>query len=454
MCDRRRGLPSPVRPEGVQRLVIPPSEPIRIRPWWRRLLSLAAVDIRPLRRHRDFRLLFTGRTISFFGSMMTYVALPYQTYRLSGSTLAVGLLGLTELIPLLLFAFLGGALADAVDRKWMVRLTELLTALATLALLVNALLPHPALWAVYAVAAVMSGLDALQRPSLEAMMPRLVDRDELTATSALNSLGTGLGMVVGPAIGGVLIAAIGLSGAYLIDLLSFSATLTTLALMKESPPPPDAERPSIRRVMEGIRYARSRPELIGTYVVDIAAMFFGMPTALFPAMAPHYGGPSVLGLLYAAPAVGSLIAGATSGWASRVHRHGRAIIFAAAGWGAAIALFGLVEWLPAALFFLAMAGAADEISGIFRGTIWNQTIPDSLRGRLAAIEMLSYASGPSLGNLESGGVASLVGVRATVISGGVLCVASVVLLALALPAFRAYDERTHPPLPSRDSGVA
>ncbi|MGH2345045.1 MAG: MFS transporter, partial [Chloroflexota bacterium] len=208
--------------------------------------------------------------------------------------------------------------------------------------------------------------------------------------------------------------------------------------------------PSIRRVVEGIRYARGRPELIGTYVVDMTAMFFGMPTALFPALAPHYGGTGVLGLLYAAPAAGSLIAGVTSGWAGRVHRHGQAVIFAAAGWGAAIALFGLVNSLPFALFFLALAGAADEISGIFRGTIWNQTIPDNLRGRLAAIEMLSYASGPSLGNLESGTVASLVGVRATVVSGGLLCVVGVALLAAALPAFRAYDGQAHQPSPIAD----
>lgn len=408
------------------------------------------MDLRPLRRHRDFRLLFIGKSISFFGGMMTYVALPYQTYRLSGSTLAVGLLGLTELVPLLLFAFVGGALADAVDRKWMVRLTELLIAVATGALLVNALLPHPALWAIYAVAAAMSGLDALQRPSLDAMMPRLVDRDELTAAAALNSVGSGLGQVVGPAVGGILIAAVGLPGAYLVGLLTFGATLTALTLMKASPPPADAERPSIRRVVEGIRYARGRPELIGTYVVDMTAMFFGMPTALFPALAPHYGGPGVLGLLYAAPAAGSLIAGLTSGWAGRVHRHGRAVIIAAAGWGAAIALFGLVNSLPLALFFLALAGAADEVSGIFRGTIWNQTIPDNLRGRLAAIEMLSYASGPSLGNLESGTVASLVSVRASVVSGGLLCVVGVALLAAALPAFRAYDGRAHQPSPIAD----
>lgn len=411
--------------------------------WWRRFLRLAALDLGPLRRHRDFRLLFLGQTVSFLGSMMTYIALPFQTYQLSHSTLAVGLLGVTELVPLLLFAFVGGALADAMNRKKLVRVTEVLTALATLVLLINALTPHPALWAIYTVSACMAGFDALQRPSLDAMTPLLVDRDELTAASALKSVSYGLGMVVGPGLGGILIATVGLPSAYLIDLLSFSATLTALTLMRATPPPPEAERPSLRRVAEGIRYARSRHELIGTYVVDMVAMFFGMPTALFPALARHYGGPSVLGFLYAAPAAGSLVASATSGWTGHVHRHGRAIIMAAAAWGAAIALFGLVDWLPPALLFLALAGGADTISGIFRGTVWNQTIPDALRGRLAGIELLSYSSGPSLGNVESGTVASLFGVRASVVSGGVLCVAGVVILAALLPAFRAYDGRAH-----------
>ncbi|MGH2412039.1 MAG: MFS transporter, partial [Chloroflexota bacterium] len=320
-----------------------------------------------------------------------------------------------------------------------------------LALLGNALLPHSALWAIYVISGCMAGLDALQRPSLDAMTPRLVERDELTATSALNSISYGLGMVVGPALGGVLIASVGLSSAYGIDLVSFGASLTALSLMHATPPPPEAERPSLRRVAEGIRYARSRPELIGTYVVDMAAMFFGMPTALFPALAPHFGGAGVLGLLYAAPAAGSLAAAATSGWCGHVHRHGRAIIVAAMVWGAAIACFGLAGWLPLALVFLAIAGAGDEISGIFRGTVWNQTIPDALRGRLAGIELLSYSSGPSLGNVESGGVASLFGVRASVVSGGILCVVGVAIVAAALPAFRAYDGRTHPVPPASET---
>ncbi len=410
---------------------------------WRRLARLATLDMGPLRRHRDFRLLYIGQAASFFGTMITYVAVPYQVYRLTHSSLAVGLLGVTELVPLLLFAFIGGALADAHDRRRMVQLTELSLAAMSGLLALNALLPHPRLWVLYAVVAAMAGLDALQRPSLDALLPRLVTRDELTAAGALSSLRTTAGMVAGPALGGVLIATIGLPGAYAVDVATFAISLAALRLMRAVPPPPDAERPSLRRVVEGLRYARSRPELMGTYLVDMVAMFFGMPTALFPALAPHYGGPGALGLLYAAPAVGALLATATSGWTNNVHRHGRAVILAALGWGAAITLFGLAPALPLALFFLALAGAADMISGLFRGRIWNGTIPDALRGRLASIELLSYASGPALGNVESGVVATLAGVRQSVASGGVLCVVGVALLAVALPRFRRYDGRLH-----------
>jgi len=214
--------------------------------------------------------------------------------------------------------------------------------------------------------------------------------------------------------------------------------------MRAVPPPPDADRPSLGSIVEGMKYAWSREELLGSYGVDIVAMFFGIPMALFPAIATQYGGAEVLGLLYAAPSVGALVASVTSGWASRVHRHGLAIIWAAASWGFAIAVFGLVSNLWVALVFLGLAGAADMISGVFRGTLWNQTIPDRLRGRLAGIEQVSYSSGPLLGNLEAGVVAAIAGVRASVVSGGVLCVVGVGLFALALPAFRRYDARTTP----------
>src|SRR6267143_559357 len=404
-------------------------------------LHLATVDFTPLRRHRDFRLLFIGRLVSFFGSMITVVAFPYQVYQLTHSVLLVGVLGVLEFAAILLFAMLGGALADASDRRSMVLLTEVGLMACSLILAGNAALPNAQVWILFAITVVWGGLDAVQRPSLDAMLPRLVDRDELAAAAALNSMRGTLGQILGPALGGVLLAVIGLPLTYMVDVATFVVGLACLWLMRAVPPPVNAERPSLRRVVEGIRYARSRPELIGTYVVDIVAMLFGMPMALFPAIAQNLGGPSVLGLLYAAPAVGSFLFAATSGWTRHVHRHGMGVIVAATLWGIAIIGFGVAPGLIAALFFLALAGAADAMSGLYRQLIWNQTIPDSLRGRLASIELLSYSIGPTLGNFEAGVVASLFSVRASVLSGGILTVVGCALCALALPAFRQYDER-------------
>jgi MFS family permease len=412
-------------------------EPEKRREWW----HFATVDVTPLRRHRDFRLLFIGRLVSFFGSMITFVAVPYQVYLLSHSTLLVGSLGLVELGAMVVFAMLGGALADAADRRNMVLLSEAGLMAGSLLMAGNSVLAHPMLWLIFGVALLWGSLDAVQRPSLDALMPRLVERDELPAAMALMSLRGTLGMIAGPALGGVLISLAGLPITYLVDVATFVVGLACLFLMKAVPPPVDAERPSLRRVLEGIRYARSRPELIGTYVVDIVAMLFGMPMALFPAIAQGLGGAGVLGLLYAAPALGSFVFFATSGWARQVHRHGMGVIVAATVWGLAIIAFGVAPGLAAALFFLALAGAADAMSGLFRQVIWNQTIPDSLRGRLASIELLSYSIGPTLGNFEAGVVASLFSVRTSILSGGILTVIGCVVCAALLPAFRKYDER-------------
>lgn len=401
------------------------------------------MDLGPLRRHRDYRLLFAGQALSFFGSMVTYVAVPYQVYQLTGSSLAVGLLSLAALAPLLVTALIGGAIADAVDRRRMLQLAELFLGLSVVILLVNSLLDEPKVWVLFVVTPLMAALDGFQRPSLDSMVPRLVSREELPAAVALDTFRGEVGMIAGPAVGGLLIATIGLPATYGLDVATYGASVVALALMRAVPPPPDATPPSLRSIVEGIKYAWSREELLGSYGVDMVAMFFGMPMALFPAIADKFGGAEVLGLLYAAPSVGSLVATLTSGWVARVHRHGLAIIIAAGVWGVAITAFGFAPNLTLALVFLGFAGAADLISGVFRGTLWNQTIPDRLRGRLAGIEQVSYSSGPLLGNLESGVVASLAGVRASVVSGGILCVVGVGVLGLLLPAFRRYDARAH-----------
>jgi MFS family permease len=400
------------------------------------------MDIGPLRRHRDFRLLFVGQALSFFGSEVTYVALPYQVFQLTDSTLAVGLLSLAEFAPLMFMAFVGGALSDAFDRRRMVQVAELGSGLAIGVLLLNSLLPHPRVWVLFVIAPILAALYGILRPSLDAMVPRLVPRDELPAASALEGFRGTLGSIAGPALAGIIIAAAGVPAAYALDAATFGISLVALWLMRAVPPAPDAPPVSLQSIREGIRYAFSREELLGTYGIDMIAMFFGMPMALFPAIAEEFGGAGVLGLLYAAPAVGSLLASVTGGWVGRVHRHGLAIVFAAMGWGLAIIGFGLAEDLWLALACLVVAGGADMISGIFRMTIWNQTIPNRLRGRLAGIEQVSYTSGPLLGNLEAGVVAALTTVRTSVVSGGLFCVVGVALAALALPAFRRYDART------------
>jgi MFS family permease len=415
-----------------------PAPPQASRGALRRALALASLDLGPLRRHRDFRLLWAGQGVSFLGSMVTYVALPYQAYALTHSSLVVGLLGLAELAPLLVAALAGGALADALDRRLMVRLTEGGLAACSGILVANALLDRPQVWVLFVVSAAMAALDGLQRPSLDALAPRLVERHELVAAGALNSFRMTVGMVAGPALGGLLIASVGLAWTYAFDVASFGASLAALAMMRAVPPPPEAEPPSLRRVLEGWRYARSRPELIGTYVVDMVAMFFGMPQALFPAVAADLGGPGVLGVLYAAPAAGALLATGTSGWTGRVRRHGAAVCLAAAVWGAGVVAFGLAGSLPLAVAALCVAGAADMLSGLFRSAIWNQTIPDHLRGRLAGIEQVSYSTGPLLGNVESGVAASLAGVTGAVVSGGVLCVVGVGVAVGLLPGFWRY----------------
>ncbi|WP_430640858.1 MFS transporter [Couchioplanes caeruleus] len=407
----------------------------------RRRLGL---DLTPLRTSRDFRLVFFGGSVSGIGSFITYVTIPYQVARLTDDPLMVGLLGVCELVPLLVMAFVGGALADFLDRRLLVRGGELALAGLCAVLLLNALGDRPHLWLLFLVAALTATVDGIQRPALEAMVPRLVRREELPATMALRGLGMQVAQLGGPALAGVLIASVDLTLVYAFDLATFAFSVTCLTLVKAVPPPPDADRPSLRSVATGLRYARSRQELLGTYLVDINAMFFGMPQALYPFLATQLGGPRVLGLLYAAPAAGALLATLASGWTGRVHRHGLMVIIAAALWGVGIVGAGLSDMLWLTLFCLAFAGAADMISGIFRMVIWSQTIPDHLRGRLAGIEMLSYTTGPLLGQLRSGLMArGRLGVPGSIWVGGVLCIIGTAALALALPKFVRYDARDH-----------
>jgi MFS family permease len=399
------------------------------------------VDITPLKVSRDYRLLFFGQLISFFGTMMTFIVVPVQMYQLTESSLYVGLLGVAEFVPMFFLAFVGGALADSVDRRKMLRLTEIGQTITVAILLINAILPNPQIWVLFVAVGLHAGLAGLQRPSFEALIPKIVPLELMPAVASLNAIRFEFGFIFAPILGGIIIAKYGASFAYLIDLLTFAASLTAVWLIRAIPPPPDADRPNFDSVKKGFRYAMSRQELLGTYVIDINAMFFGMPKALFPALAVAFGAASSVGLFYSAIAVGALVATFTSRWAQWVHRHGLMVTLAAGGWGVAITFFGFSGNLYLALFFLAVAGYFDMISGIFRQTIWNQTVPDHFRGRLAGIEMISFLTGPMLGDAESGVVAYFTDVKTSIISGGILTVVGTIILAILLPKFIKYDGR-------------
>jgi MFS family permease len=401
------------------------------------------LDTTPLHASRDFRLLFVGGSVSRLGSMVTYVALPYQVKQITGSFVLVGVLGLVELAPLVVFGLYGGALADAVDRRRMVLVTEAAFMALSCVLLANALVPQPRLWPIYVFAFVSAALDGLQRPSLDALLPRIVAHDQLVAASAINGLSMNISTMAGPALGGILIAVSGVAAGYAVDIVTFGASLVAIAMMRAVPPPKGAEPPSLRGIAQGLGYAWSRKDLLGTYLVDLSAMFFAFPYALFPFVADALHATWALGLLYSAGFVGGALATATSGWTRNIHHHGRAIVYASALWGAAIAGFGLSRNIWLCLALLAVAGGGDMVSGIFRQLMWNQTIPDELRGRMAGTELLSYSLGPQLGQVRSSLVAQWTSLRTSITSGGLACVAGAFVLALALPSLWTYDERTN-----------
>jgi len=398
------------------------------------------IDLSPLRASRDYRLLFFGQLVSFFGSMMTFIVVPWQMYQLTQSSAMVGYIYLAEFVPMVILAFVGGALADYFDKRRLLRITEFGQAATSLFLLINSLLPRPQVWVLFVCVAIHAGLAALQRPAFESFIQKVVPAEHMPAVMALNSIRWSLGAIVSLSVGGVVAVTLGPSFAYAFDLVTFVATIYAVYAVQAVPPPDNAERPSLAGIKKSLKYAVSRQELLGTYFVDIAAMFFAMPQALYPALAVIYG-EKYIGLFPASIALGAFVASVTSGWTKNIHRHGLIVTIAAVLWGGAIVLFGLTDSIVLALLFLAAAGFFDMISGIFRGAIWNQTIPNYLRGRMASIEMISYLTGPMLGSAKMGIVAERFGVKAALVSGGILCVVSVIGAALFLPKFVTYDGR-------------
>ena len=402
-----------------------------------------ALDLTPLRKYRDFRLIFTAGLFSYFGSMITFVALPFQIKELTNSFWAVGLIGVVEIVPLTIFGLYGGVLADHVDRKKMIWLTEFGTLLATLILFLNARRENPSVILLFVIAAVFAALSGLKRPSQEAILPRLVSHSDLPSASALMSLRWQFGGIVGPSVGGLLVAAYGASAGYLVDCLTFIISLSLLSRIKSVPPLVKQTAPSLKSLMEGVQYAYSRKDLLGTYLVDLAAMFLAMPMALFPFWADEIGAPWALGLFYSSITIGAVVVTLFSGWMRNYPHHGRAVVFGALGWGIAITLAGTTNSLAIVIASLVFAGALDQISALFRGFIWNQSIPDELRGRLAGIEMLSYLLGPLGGQARAGGMAAMTSLRTSVVGGGLMCIGFVAVIASLMPKFRTYDVRTN-----------
>jgi len=403
-----------------------------------------AVDITPLRRYRDFRLLWIGELVSTTGRQITVVALPYQVFVLTRSSLAVGLIGLVQVVPLVVFSIAGGAIADRMDRRTLLVITEFGLASTSALLLIGALTGHAPLWYLYLVTGLQAGISGVNSPARSAAVPNIVPRDQLPAALALNQVLFNTTMIVGPAAAGLILAHFGLAWAYGADVISFAASIFAVLLLH--PLPPKREEGDVatspwREIKDGFGYLRGQRVLISTFLIDLDAMIFGMPRALFPVLALDVFrvGPQGLGLLFATPAAGALIGALTAGWVGRIRRQGLAVIWAVALWAAAITFFGLSGKLfVLALLFLALAGAADVISAVFRGAILQLSVPDSLRGRLSAIHIMVVTGGPRLGDVEAGGVAALVSPWFSVVSGGVACVLGVVLVAKLYPELARY----------------
>ena len=396
------------------------------------------VDTTPLRESRDFRLLFSGQLVSTLGTQLTVVAIPFQVYSMTHSSLQVGAISLAQLFPFLAGALAAGPIGDAVDKRRIMIWTSVAATLTSGALAVNAAAAHPSLVALYLVSSLAAGFMGFANTARMASVPGLVGRRHLTTAMAMTQITFQLGTVIGPALSGIVLG-VGLPLAYGLDASTFIVAAVAAFLLKPIPPHPDAKAPSVwHSAKEGLRYLRTRQALQGVYLIDVNAMVFGMPRALFPAMAGSVfgGGTITLGFLYAAPGAGALVGALTTGWVNRLRRQGWAVIVAVTVWGAAIAVFGLVDTLWIALVLLAVAGWADVISAVLRNTILQSTVPERFRSRMSSIQMAVVQGGPRLGDLESGAVATLTSIEFSVVSGGLACIAGAAIIGALLPVFR------------------
>ncbi|MDP9321909.1 MAG: MFS transporter [Chloroflexota bacterium] len=406
---------------------------------WRQFLL---PDTAPLRESRSFRLLWIGQLISLSGSQLRLVALPYQIFLLTGSSFAVGLIGVFQAVPLLLLSLFGGVIADAVDRRRLLLITQIGLAAVSLALALATQSGFASVPLLYVLTAVGACFSALDNPTRASLAPTLVERRLIRAAMALNQTIFQFALVFGSVLAGIVIAHFGLAGAYWLDVVSFAASFVAVWMMRTPPRAPVERQPVLGALVEGLRYLGATRILLATMSLDFLATFFGSPRALFPYYADRvfHVGPEGLGLLYASMGAGALVAAVASGWTARVRRQGLAVLVAVAVWGIAITLFGVLDEraFALALVLLAVANGADAVSSIFRGTILQLVVPDALRGRLNAINIMFVLGGPQLGQFESGTVAALWSPVASVVSGGIACVASVVAIAAWIPEIVRY----------------
>ena len=416
-----------------------------------RAFRAVAVDTSALRDSRDYRLLVLGGFVSGLGTQLTLVALPYQVYVQTGSSLLVGLIGLAELIPLVALSLIGGALADRGDRRRLLMLSQAAMLVCSLLLALGAIAGSPPTAALFVLAGLAAAASAVDRPARSAMLPNVVGPERLRAAISYNNGLFQLTRVVGPALAGIIIGTLGLRAAYGLDAASFLVMLAMVGLMRPQPAPQAGQpEPFLRSVRSGLSFAARHGELMGSFAIDLVAMTFGMPRALFPALAltVYNAGPEGVGLLYAAVSAGAVVAALTTGWLGHVRRLGRIVVGAVAVWGASIALLGLTGKLAVAMVCLLAAGAADSVSAVCRSTIMQTATPDAMRGRMGSIFTLVVAGGPRLGDVESGSVAAAFGVQASVVSGGLLCMLGIVPVVAAFPDFWRYGEDDEPAAPA------
>jgi len=409
------------------------------------------IDVEPLRRSKDFRYLFFGEMVSLTGSALTTVAVPFQLYSLTGSSLQVGLASLVQLIPLIACSFVGGAIADTYDRRRVLLVAELAMAGCSAALALNSTIGNkPAVWPLYVFSAASAGLSGVESPTRVASAASVLDRSELTRMSALFQALFQTSTVVGPLLAGIVISTAGLGAAYWADVASFGAAFAGAWLLRPLPPAHQVTAMGLKAVKEGISFLRGDRALQTVYLIDLVAMVFGMPRALFPAFGTvlFHGDARTVSYLYTAVGAGALIGALTTGWVTHVRRQGRAVVIAVLVWGASITAFGLVRSLAVALLCLAIAGWADVVSAIFRNSILQLRAPDELRGRMNAIQTAVVAGGPRLGDFESGAVATLVSPRFSVVSGGLASMAVAAVLTITMPMFWRLRLAPHAPAPN------